>query len=222
MNLFHGRVVPVLLGAALLVGTADLTAYAANGHPLLLGHGNDETRPARLANHGPGPALSLTTRAHTPPLEVGSRTKVKRLNADRVDGIDGGDVRAYTYRLHSVFTASRFAQRFPKLPAGRDYLVSYWLDTNMTVDTDALFCEIEATKLRGDPATDEIATTVSPRDFLVTNAATAVVTTRNHSVDLICATESNGKTIDSVNDGSVTFVPIGRQRVAGAKPTPAI
>ena len=205
----NGRVLPVLLAATVLVGGANLASYAADGHPFLLGHANDETHSAVVTNHGPGSPLSVTSGA-----------RVARLNADTVDGINGGNVTAYTYNLREVFSARSFRQGFPGLPSGQNFLVSYWLDANMTVGSDGLFCEIEANKLRGDPATDEIATTESRHDFLVTNAATAFVTTRNRALDLFCDTDSNNSTIDSIFDGSVTFVPVGRSHVRQAANEP--
>jgi hypothetical protein len=216
MHRFTGKTVPVLLAAVVLVGGANLASYAADGHPLLLGHANDEAHTAAVTNHGHGPALRLATRRHAPPLAVTSRKKVARLNADKVDGINGGTVTTYTYRLRQVFSTSQFAQRFPGLATGRNYIVSYWLDANMTVNSDGLLCEIEANSLHGDPTTDEIAITESRHDFLVTNSASAFVTTRNRSLDLSCVTDSSNPTIDSIFGGSVTFVPVGDSHVRDA------
>jgi len=42
-------VVPVAVAAAVLVGGANLTAYAVNGQPLLLGTSNSETSTATLS-----------------------------------------------------------------------------------------------------------------------------------------------------------------------------
>ena len=82
----RGRVLPVLLAAVVLVGGANLAAYAANGHPLLLGHANSESQTATLANTGSGPALTLQTSKKSAPLAVSSAKVVKHLNADSVDG----------------------------------------------------------------------------------------------------------------------------------------
>lgn len=82
----RGRVLPVLLAALVLVGGANLGAYAANGHPLLLGHANAESQPASVANTGKGPALSLRSSRTSPPLAVTSSRLVRHLNADSVDG----------------------------------------------------------------------------------------------------------------------------------------
>ena len=47
MPYLRGRVLPVTLAAVVLVGGANLAAYAANGHPLLLGGRTARPRPRR-------------------------------------------------------------------------------------------------------------------------------------------------------------------------------
>jgi hypothetical protein len=44
MSMLKSRLMSVVIGAAVVVGAANLAAYAANGHPLLLGHANAESR----------------------------------------------------------------------------------------------------------------------------------------------------------------------------------
>ena len=73
------------LAAAVLGGGG--VAYAANGGSFLLGSNNNETRGAGLANSN-GTPLYLASKAGTPPLVVYSTTKVPRLNADALDGVD--------------------------------------------------------------------------------------------------------------------------------------
>jgi hypothetical protein len=95
------RALAVALGAAVVVGAANLTAYAANGHPLILGHSNSESSTAGLANSGKGPALSLHSGRKSPSLAVSSSQRVARLNADRVDGKNAADLqtRATTWTI---------------------------------------------------------------------------------------------------------------------------
>jgi hypothetical protein len=71
--------------AALVLGSG--TAVAATGGKFILGHGNSAGAVSTLTNSR-GPALSLKSKAGTPSLVVGSRTKVANLNADTVDGVD--------------------------------------------------------------------------------------------------------------------------------------
>ena len=86
----RSRLVPVLLAAVLLVGAANLGAYAATGGPLLLGKSNTASKTTTLKTTGNGAALSLKSKAGKAPLKVSNSTKVAKLNADLVDGA-GGD-----------------------------------------------------------------------------------------------------------------------------------
>ena len=121
----RSRIVPVLLAAVLLVGAANLGAYAANGGPLLLGKSNTASKTTKLKTTGNGAALSLKSKATAPPLKVSSSTTVAKLSADLVDGLDSSALRNRTYvfnlnasgitQNHAVFTLNG-------LPPGR-YLV---------------------------------------------------------------------------------------------------
>src|SRR4051812_1832888 len=86
MGPISGGVVPVAVAAAVLVGGANLTAYAVTGHALLLGKSNSETSTATLVNNGKGPALRLKSGKAYAPLAVNSSKLVRRLNADQVGG----------------------------------------------------------------------------------------------------------------------------------------
>jgi hypothetical protein len=123
---------PVLLSAAVLVGGVNLAAYAANGHPLLLGHRNHETKTATVSNSGKGAALSLKTRRSSPPLKVNSSKRVKHLNADALDGASAAALRTTSYLLTDSDTTTSHPAlttwSLSKIPAGR-YLVSW--DVNL-------------------------------------------------------------------------------------------
>ena len=122
------RVLPLLVSTLLLVGGLNLAAYAANGHPLLLGRANQATSATTVRNTGRGPALRLTTRSGVPPLAVSSGKRVARLNADRVDGLQGAalGVRAYLYGIGGDMDESVVVKSFPGLPPGL-YWVRYEL-----------------------------------------------------------------------------------------------
>src|SRR4249919_2155016 len=108
MSHVRGRVLPVALAAVVLVGGANLAAYAANGHPLLLGGSNSKTKTASVSNTGKGPALSLHTSKKSPPLAVNSSKVVKHLNADKVGGKSAKDLQtqATTWSIPSGPTLS--------------------------------------------------------------------------------------------------------------------
>lgn len=125
MSALRGRIVPVLIAVAVLVGGANLAAYAANGQPLLLGKSNKATKTTTIKNKK-GTALSLTSKAGTPSLKVSSSAKVAQLNADQVDGLDGAALqnKTYVYDLSGTTPDERIDFTLPALPAGR-YLASY-------------------------------------------------------------------------------------------------
>ena len=123
----RGRTLPVLLAALVLIGGANVAAYAANGHPLLLGTSNTATHPTTLKNTGSGAALSLKARPGSPPLAVTTTKKVNKLNADLVDGLSGKQMEnaAYEYVLPTGGPAASSLQvSLPGLPAGT-YLATY-------------------------------------------------------------------------------------------------
>lgn len=75
----------------LLVMTTG-TTYAATGGHFVLGKANKAKTPSVLANDGKGPALRLKTKRSTPNLSVSNKVKIKRLNADLLDGLTAADL----------------------------------------------------------------------------------------------------------------------------------
>lgn len=76
----------VLAGAAMVVGLAG-AGYTATGGNFILGASNSANNASTLTNTS-GTALSLNSPAGTAPLAVNRSTKVTRLNADLIDGLD--------------------------------------------------------------------------------------------------------------------------------------
>lgn len=76
------------LGVIVVLGL-NVAAYAVTGQPLLMGQHNRTGNTTKLETTGDGPALSLKV-AHRSdaPLAVTGTGKVRRLNADQVDGLD--------------------------------------------------------------------------------------------------------------------------------------
>ena len=75
----------IAVAIALVGGTG--VATAATGGTFVLGRSNSATTKTGLTNTA-GTALGLTSKAGTPPLTVSNSTKVPRLNADLLDGVD--------------------------------------------------------------------------------------------------------------------------------------
>ena len=89
MTTSRGRVITVLLAVLVLLAGANLAAYAANGGPVLLGKANKAAGTTTIKTTGKGAALKLTSKKNKAPLAVSNSTKVKKLNADLVDGLSG-------------------------------------------------------------------------------------------------------------------------------------
>jgi hypothetical protein len=123
------RVVPVLLAAVLVVGAANLGAFAANGGPLVLGKSNTASKATKLKNTGNGAALFLKSDSAVPPLKVSNSTKVTKLNADLVDGLEGNALKtkSFVYSLTpGTFNDDYVNYALPGLPPGR-YQVSFFV-----------------------------------------------------------------------------------------------
>jgi hypothetical protein len=128
------RLVPVLLAAVLLVGAANLGAYAATGGPLLIGKSNTGSKTTTLKTTGNKAALSLKSEAGKAPLKVSNSTKVTKLNADLVDGLHAGalQTKSYVYNLTAIGITTNYATfSLPGLPRGR-YLVSFNVAADVT------------------------------------------------------------------------------------------
>lgn len=88
------------------------TAVAATGGKLILGGWNTANRTTTLSN-GAGTALSLNSRAGTAPLKVNRTTKVRNLNADRLDGLDSTQLALTRGRTTLRYTTSQALELVP-------------------------------------------------------------------------------------------------------------
>jgi hypothetical protein len=129
---------PVLIGAAVLVGGANLAAYAANGQPLLLGHSNSESKAATVTNTGNGPALSLSTDKNSPPLSVTSSQLVRHLNAATVDGSSAASLQTNVKDYVIAGDGTTAAYNLTALKPGH-YVVNVDLGVDATTGTQP-FC----------------------------------------------------------------------------------
>lgn len=126
----NSRLTTVLLTAVLLVGAANLGAFAATGGPLLLGKSNTSDKTTKLKTTGKGAALSLKSKSDEAPLAVSNDTKVAKLNADSIDGLDSSALRttSYTYTLSGTSTTNFLRFNLSGLPAGH-YTAAYYVST---------------------------------------------------------------------------------------------
>lgn len=205
------RITAVVAGAVVLVGGANIAAYAANGEPLRLGRLGKSTATTIISNSGPGAALTLRTRSGTPPLAVASTAKVANLNADRVDGLEAASLQntAYTYPLtgSAGMLGGGLSLTMEDLPAGR-YLVSYAV--NVTASGATTFdCWVRT----GSAATKHLharATRASGSHEAVTMSASGAV--EISGATLVCASNTGALGIaDATGSPSVaTFLRLDR------------
>ncbi|MGN6721523.1 MAG: hypothetical protein ACTHJM_02795 [Marmoricola sp.] len=86
MRFLKSRTATVIAATLMLIGGANLAAYAATGGHFLLGESNSAGRTTGLTNTGSGAVLALKGSTGSPPLTVNSSKVVSHLNADMVDG----------------------------------------------------------------------------------------------------------------------------------------
>jgi hypothetical protein len=86
MRLHLSTAVATMSAVALVVVGLDYTTYAVTGEGLLLGRINHAGRTTAIVRYGSGVALSLRSAHGSPSLRVSSSARVRRLNADLLDG----------------------------------------------------------------------------------------------------------------------------------------
>jgi hypothetical protein len=202
----RGRVLPVLLAAVVLVGGANLAAYAANGHPLLLGHANSESQPASVTNTGSGPALTLQTSKKSAPLAVTSSKVVPHLNADRVGGSSASALQTHA-TTWTIPGGTTMAFTLQGLAPGQ-----YLATINIVLDAPSpSSCE-----LQDGPDTPPFLTYAVNRGLHdVANGAALYVHGRGRPVQLNC----NDVATAIVSPSTVTFVRLDRVAHGTSAPT---
>lgn len=120
----HLKTILTVIGAvSVIVLAGNSVTAAATGHGFLLGKSNRSTAMTTLSRSTPGAALLLKTKSlHSPPLATNGRGKVVNLNADKVDGYDGG-TRVLSWTSTDDIGESR-TMILKDLPAG-NYLISW-------------------------------------------------------------------------------------------------
>lgn len=114
------------ISAVAVVGL-DAGTYASTGDSLIIGKFNKAGKTTHLKSTGKGPALALHARGKRPALKVDSEARVRKLNADRVDGNNAeqlrNNVRVYTAASGNS-TNGVLEFKLPNFPKGR-YQASY-------------------------------------------------------------------------------------------------
>ena len=209
MSVVRGRLMPVVAAAVVLVGGANLAAYAANGHPILLGHSNSETKTATVTNTGKGAALSLKSRTSSPPLQVNSSKVVKHLNADAVDGASASALKTTSYVLTDTDTTTVHpgpaAWSLSGVPAGR-YLVSWDVNLAPITSGDSVACGITSTDFSRQFAFDE---TTYPGSWIAEwLSGSTVMTVHPSSQEFFCSTLSSN--LQLKNPLTISFTKVDK------------
>jgi hypothetical protein len=92
MRVHLSTAVATVSAAALVVVGLDYTTYAVTGDSLLLGRINHAGSTTTIVRHGSGVALALKSGHRSPSLRVSSTARVRRLNADLLDGSNASEL----------------------------------------------------------------------------------------------------------------------------------
>lgn len=87
-----GRAVAIAMISCLALVGLDSVSYAATGKSLILGKVNQANKVTVVKRPNAGPAMKFVTKPKSAPFLVTSGQKVGKLNADKVDGFNGGDL----------------------------------------------------------------------------------------------------------------------------------
>jgi hypothetical protein len=87
------RILAPVSAAILIVLGVDCATFASTGDSLILGRFNAAHSTTTVVNRGAGPALSLkASKPRFPALRVNTHARIRRLNADLVDGMNGAQL----------------------------------------------------------------------------------------------------------------------------------
>lgn len=210
MTASRHRLVPVLLSAGLLIGAANLGAYAATGGPLLLGKKNTADGTTTIATTGKGPAVKLRSKPGKAAFAVSNKAKIKKLNADRVDGQDGKALQTKVYRYNLSGTANGTYIRFalPQLPRGR-YLASYAVSAQMPGVADFFGCLLDSGTAFANGQIAGLGASAGGNGWYVTGSGLLDTTSRTYTLTCQTSVGGAGFTVpSSVSPAQVAFTRV--------------
>jgi hypothetical protein len=149
---FKSALAGALVGGLLAAGLAPVAATI--GDALIIGEsntahaqtelrGNVATQNLKVYNSNPsGTGLNIQVKPHNPPFVVNTSFKVKRLNADYVDGFSGTDLQNSGYSVYHDAateipgdTTYQTLLTLTNLPAGSYVIIGKaWFENNDTLD----------------------------------------------------------------------------------------
>ncbi len=177
------------IGLVLLMAT-DYIAVAATGRPFILGKMNKSSTTTTIKTNK-GPALKLSTKPGQPPLKVNRKNKVKKLNADLVDGKSANElgVRTRTYsRSISLNSTNSFQARTGTIPAG-----TYLLTLSGVLDFPAN-SDVECVASSNGSGTNfvDVYTATDSRGFVSLNAAGLATLRSSEPIYVECFSSTTG------------------------------
>jgi len=114
-----------------LLAALDWAASAATGRAFVLGRWNQADHTTTLKNTAQGPALDLRSKKG-PALKVNNGKRIKKLNADKLDGLTGESYKANRNTIYQWSVAQHtggFSQAIPPQEPG-SYLVTFDVQMN--------------------------------------------------------------------------------------------
>ena len=200
----------MLIAVGVLVGVANLGAYAATGKPLILGKKNFAPQTTTLGSRADGATLRLLNDGEGAPLAVQRDSrKVRFLNVDMLDGASASELKTkgYLVRLGPTTETTRVAYNLPDSLGYSGVFASY----SVLVETtgDSVFCAWEGPQFgRGNG--------VLSADGRFTVTGTAIV---NGDVDprFYCETQP-GETITIVAGSSISALELHDGRDVTVEP----
>ena len=125
MQKIKSGLVALTVGIVLLAAL-DWAASAATGRAFVLGRWNQADHTTTLKNTARGPALDLRS-TKGPALKVNNGKRIKKLNADKLDGLTGESYKANRNTIYQWSVAQHtggFSQAIPPQEPG-SYLVTF-------------------------------------------------------------------------------------------------
>lgn len=218
MNLRQNRLVIVLLAVGVLVGVANVATYAGTGDPLLLGRTNTSTRTSTIVNTRGGPVLELEAEPGAAPLAVSSAVKVRKLNADKLDGYTARQLqtRSIVYTIPALGAEDRFTLRLPGLHR-RVYQASFSVVAHMFTEGATINCYFA-----GEAGWYELLAYGSTNADYSTSNASGVLDLRDGPASFDCFTHGGLGIVDADRSGQsqIVLTPIDRIGTAATTEVP--
>ena len=216
MSTRRSRTAAVAVGSVVLILGANTVADAANGHAWLLGRTGHETHTTTIANAHKGAALSLVSPGKVAPLKVSNSTKVARLNADEVDGLNGAQLttRALVASFDQPTLVNNFDARWYLKVAPGPYAVSFSIaivgSGSATVGAPITYaCGVRADEspLRGAQSAQDVG--AFSHEVLLSGADTVVATAGDPYISIECKSSSSASfSLEAGSGARLTATPI--------------